>query len=232
MRAISARAVESVLDSVARGVRVRNPESGRRYWAYVDMSGGSNDDATLAVGYQDEGRAVVALVQNQGPPPPFDPHHAVDRFAATCRLYGVQSVTGDEYAGETFKMAFARHGIGFTVAKLSTSQLYEALEPRLNARQVVLLDVPEVEQQLLGLVWRGTKIDHPPGEHDDYACVVAGVVELVLGRRPSFKLETTSYTKNFIQPVSGRAVDPAGTRYVGDGTYVTTNGERYRDPRY
>ena len=33
----------------------------------------------------------------------------------------------------------------------------------------VLPDVPELEQQLLGLVWRGGKIDHPQGEHDDFS---------------------------------------------------------------
>ena len=44
---------------------------------------------------------------------------------------------------------------------------------------MVLLDVPLMEQQLLGLVWRGGKIDHPGGEHDDWANAVAGCVALV-----------------------------------------------------
>ena len=118
-------------------------------------------------------------------------------------------------------------------AKLTTSELYEALEPRLNARQVVLLDVPEVEQQLLGLVWCGSKIDHPAGEHDDWATVVAGVVELILGHgATSFDPFTWSVTKNFVQPMSGPVVDAQGTRYAGNGTFITRSGERYRDPRY
>ena len=41
--------------------------------------------------------------------------------------------------------------ITYEVAEHTTSELYEALEPRLNSGQVVLLDVPMVEQQLLGL---------------------------------------------------------------------------------
>ena len=53
------------------------------------------------------------------------------------------------------------------------------MEPSLNAREVVLLDAPLVEQQLLGLVWHGGKIDHPGGEHDDWANAVAGVVALM-----------------------------------------------------
>jgi hypothetical protein len=44
----------------------------------------------------------------------------------------------------------------------------------------VLLDVPEIEQQLLGLVWRGGKIDHQNGEHDDWANAAAGVVHELL----------------------------------------------------
>ena len=157
---------------------------------------------------------------------------AVDRFAATLKRYRTRSVTGDEYAGQTFKMDFAKHSIGFTAAKLTTSELYEALEPRLNARQVALLDVPEVEQQLLSLVWRGSKIDHPSGEHDDYACVVAGVAELVLGRSTSFPPLVSAVSTDFTQRVSGPVVDDRGTRYVGDGTFITRSGERYRDPRY
>jgi hypothetical protein len=46
----------------------------------------------------------------------------------------------------------------------------------------VLLDTSDVEQQLLGLVWRGGKIDHPNGEHDDWANAVAGVVAKLMGR--------------------------------------------------
>ena len=76
---------------------------------------------------------------------------------------------------------FGRHGIAYTVSDASATALYEALEPRLNGRRVVLLDVPQVEQQFLGLVWRGGKIDHPPGEHDDFANAVAGTVSLLAG---------------------------------------------------
>ena len=57
----------------------------------------------------------------------------------------------------------------------SASELYEALEPRLNAGEVLLPDVPILEQQLLSLIWRGSRIDHPGGEHDDFANACAGV---------------------------------------------------------
>jgi hypothetical protein len=170
------------MNACARGIAVRPPEPGITYKAYVDMCGGSNDDAVLAIGYQDhDGRAVLAYVLNQGQPAPFDPMHAVTRFVATLKEYRCASVCGDRYAGETFRAAFEQRGIAYQMATRTASQLYEGLEPHLNGQHVVLLDVSEVEQQLLGLVWRGGKIDHQSGEHDDWANAVAGCVHLLLG---------------------------------------------------
>jgi hypothetical protein len=191
----SAFQVEPVADAITRGVLVRAPQ--RRdaaheadghappeicYSAFIDMSGGSIDDAVLAIAHVDESgespRIVVDLLMNQGPPPPFDPREAVIRFAGVCAQYGITHVTGDAYAGETFRADFRRYGIEYFVAERSAHQLYEALEPRLNAREVVLPDLPLLEQQLLGLVWRGGRITHPGGEHDDFANALAGVVDV------------------------------------------------------
>lgn len=181
----SAFAPEPVMDAVARGVSVRPPESGVQYAAFVDMSGGSSDDAVLGIGHRDaDGHAVLDRLIDQGQRPPFDPNKAVDRFVSELREYRVSRVVGDRYAGLTFASQFMTHGIAYEVAKHTTSELYEALEPRLNSRNVVLLDVPTLEQQFLGLVWRGGKIAHQPGEHDDFATAAAGVVEQVLGRQP------------------------------------------------
>ena len=43
---------EPVMDSIERGVTVRRPEPGVSYVAFVDMSGGSNDDAALAIAHR------------------------------------------------------------------------------------------------------------------------------------------------------------------------------------
>ena len=52
--------------------------------AFVDMSGGSNDDAMLAIAHKRCGRRARSSTasMNQGPPPPFDPRAAVERFVA------------------------------------------------------------------------------------------------------------------------------------------------------
>jgi hypothetical protein len=43
------------------------------------------------------------------------------------------------------------------------------LGPPLNAGEIELLDVPKLQEQLLTLVVRGSRIDHQPGDHDDYS---------------------------------------------------------------
>jgi hypothetical protein len=106
----------------------------------------------------------------------------VVKFAALLREYGVPKVEGDRYAGLTFQADFRRHGIGYQVARLTKSELYEALEPRINAGEVELLDQPKLVEQLLTLVRRGSRVDHQAGDHDDWSNAAAGVVNLLLSR--------------------------------------------------
>jgi hypothetical protein len=173
----SAYQPEPVMDAIARGVRVRNPQPDISYYAFVDMSGGSSDDAVLAISHTDtHGKGVLDCVRDQGPRPPFDPNAAVTRFVETLSAYGITRVCGDRYAGETFRRQFEEHGITYDVATQSKSDLYDAFEPLLNSHGVSLLDVPTLEQQLLGLAWRGGRIDHASGEHDDFANAAVGAL--------------------------------------------------------
>ena len=86
--------------------------------------------------------------------------------------------------GETFEQDFHEHGVSYRLSVLTKSQIYEALEPRINAGEVELLDVSRLIEQLLGLVARGTKIDHLPGDHDDLANAAAGAVSLCVSVIP------------------------------------------------
>jgi predicted phosphohydrolase len=86
------------------------------------MSGGSNDDAVLAIAHRDaDGHAVLDAVINQGQHPPFDPNKAVERFVRVLRDYRVSRVTGDRYAGLTFSSQFTMQGITYEVARHTTS---------------------------------------------------------------------------------------------------------------
>ena len=169
----------NIMASVVPGRRRLPPVVDTTYRAFVDMSGGSSDDAVLAIGREQDGVAVVDLVDGRGGVPPFDPRLAVMKFVGPLREYRVARVCGDKYAGETFRADFQRHGVSYEVAPLTKSQLYEALEPRVNAGGVELPDVPRLQEQLLTLVRRGARVDHQPGDHDDWANAVAGVVHLV-----------------------------------------------------
>lgn len=85
---------------------------------------------------------------------------------------------------------------------MSKSELYDAFEPRLNAGEVELLDDGKLQEQLLTLVIRGSKIDRQSGDHDDYAGdhedyanAAVGALLLTAWKKSGFDLEL--YVKAF-----------------------------------
>ncbi len=228
----SAFTAEKIMGAIDRGVLLRYPQPNVAYKAAVDTSGGSNDDAVLAIGHVDEDkRAVIDRVMGQGPQPPFDMMAAVARFAEEMKKYRITKVSLDNYGGNTFKEAFRKLGIEPTVNEESASKMYEAFEPLLNGGRVILLDETMVEQQFLGLVWRGSKIDHPTGEHDDWSNAVASVTVQLLPNKSQSAYEMTSVTKNWT---------PRATAAMGYGTrsdldkaiaWAQTKGQAGHDPR-
>ena len=163
-------------DCVVPGRHQLEPRPGIDYCAFVDMSGGSNDDAVLAIAHVEDKRIVLDLVISQAGAPPFNPRDAVARFAGYCKRYNVRRVTGDSYAGLTFQSDFSRFGISYIVSAKTASQWYEDFEVVLNGGQVELLDNAKLRQQLCTLVIRGAKVDHLPNAHDDFANACAGVI--------------------------------------------------------
>ena len=174
----------AIMDAIVNGRKSLPLQSEVTYVAFVDMSGGSSDDACLAIAHKsDEGRAVLDVLVKQNGNAPFNPRHAVTKFVKILKRYGISKVTGDAYAGETFKSDFEDEGITYIKSPQTKSQLYEALEPRLNAGEIELLDHPVLQEQLLTLVMRGSRIDHQPGDHDDFANAAAGAIEFTRQRR-------------------------------------------------
>ena len=114
-----------VLACVVTGRRSLPPEPGRRYQAFVDMSGGSNDDSTLAIGHLEGRIAVIDLVVKQIGTAPFDPRGAVSQFTRVLKEYGITGVSGDAYGGQTFRLDFERDGITYDVDSRSASFLFE-----------------------------------------------------------------------------------------------------------
>ena len=162
------------------------PLAGRKYVAFTDPSGGSQDAFTLAIAHLEGKTAVLDAVREVRPP--FSPDGVVQGFAELLKSYGVTAVSGDHYAGEWPRERFRVHGIGYQPAEKPKSGIYRALLPAVTSGRVELLDHPRLRVQLLGLERRVARsgndsIDHPPGAHDDVANAVAGALTRALGAR-------------------------------------------------
>jgi len=168
---------DKYLACVVTGRKALLREEKIRYNAFVDMSGGSVDEAVLSVGHRaPDGRLILDRIECQAGRPPFNPRNAIVKFVGILKEYGINRVTGDNYAGETFKRDFLDLGVTYIPCKQPKSDLYEALEPQVNAGMVELLDQEELTAQALTLVWRGSKVDHQNGDHDDQINSAAGVL--------------------------------------------------------
>jgi hypothetical protein len=231
---VSPEAVERV---VVKGRSYLPPEPGKQYTAFCDPAGGSGGDSmTLAIAHQDGTKSVVCRIVEWRPP--FSPDDATAQCAEILKQYGLTQVTGDHYAGDWPMDRFRAHGIRYELAESSKSEFFAAFLPLLNGQRVELLDHQRTNAQLLALE-RGTSrlgkdsISHPPGGHDDLINAVAGALVQAVARaaRPTFFI-VESFTKSWTQAVRGRIVDRQGTRYLGDGHFMSRSGERFRDPRY
>jgi hypothetical protein len=118
---------DKVMAAILTGRKRLSKEEGQTYHAFVDMSGGSSDDAVMAISHRDErGVAVLDVLMSQTGAPPFNPRDAVRKFGAELRAWGLTRVTGDAYAGQTFRRDF--EGCGAKIgskAYLTTQQLWD-----------------------------------------------------------------------------------------------------------
>jgi hypothetical protein len=190
-----------------------------QYVAFVDMSGGSSDDAVLAIAHYDRAteHAVLDVLMNQSGRPPFNPRDAVARFAATLKGYHCFNVTGDKYAGNTFASDFQERGIVYHACQFTKHELYEQFEPHLNASKVELLDAPQMQEQFLGLVMRGQRIDHVPNEHDDWANGAAGAIVLAMQQRMGADGQVLYSVSTVNQGLEGFGIDADGKLPLAQG---------------
>ena len=210
------------LDEVERcvsiGIADRPPLSGCRYRAFVDPSGGSHDSMTLAIAHKQDKLVVIDRVLERKPP--FSPLSVVEQFSAILKLYRINKITGDRYAGEWPREQFRQHGIGYEVAGKSKSELYVAFLPLLTSVMVELPDQPRLIQQIVGLERRTARggrdtVDHAPNGHDDLANVVAGV---------SAMFESQSRYDTSLAWVGGDELDLERQEQLRFNRYVLTGG--------
>lgn len=175
---------EAVEACVAPGVLERSRVAGIEYQAFCDPSGGSSDSMTLAIGHRqatpDNKRIIGVIDAVREVRAPFSPETAVAEFVTLLSSYGIRRARGDRYAAQWVSEAFKKAGIEYTPADLSKTEIYRDFLPRLNSREVDLLDNQRMVTQLLSLERRTARggrdsIDHPPGGKDDLANAVAGL---------------------------------------------------------
>jgi len=179
--------LESVEACISSGTLEIPREIGFRYVSFCDPSGGSSDSMTLGIA-KANGSGEAELVCLRERRPPFDPASVVDEFCKTLEDYGLDSVTGDRYAGEWVARAFADRRVSYSASPLSRSELYLELVPLMNSRRVRILDNRRLQSQLLGLERRASRsgkdiVDHATGKHDDLANAAAGALVLAARKR-------------------------------------------------
>lgn len=170
-----------------KDVREVPPVSGRRYVAFTDPSGGSQDAWTLAIGHRDGETPVLDAVRETQPP--FSPEAVVTDYANLLHAYDVRDVEGDHYGGMFPRELFRHHGITYRTSEAPKSDIYKEWLPLLNAGRMQLLDIPRIRAQFCGLERKVARsgqdsIDHAPGGHDDVSNAVAGVLVRAARKRP------------------------------------------------
>ncbi|WP_297780043.1 hypothetical protein [uncultured Roseovarius sp.] len=166
------------VEAVQRSKPLELPrQSGVRYVAFADPTGGGKDEFTLAIAHREGERLVVDLVRGRR----GNPAAITADYAETLKAYGISRVSGDRYAGQWVPTEFDRHGITYEPAPGTRSELYATFAPALNSGAVELPPCATLSKQLTSLERRTTRggrdmIDHAPGAHDDRANAVAGVV--------------------------------------------------------
>jgi hypothetical protein len=117
-----------------------------------------------AIGYRERDTVVIDCIKAWQPP--FGPSVVVQEASESVRGYGVASVTGDNYASEWPVEAFRLNGIAYERSEKNKSELYLALIPAVNGKQVELLDHRKLIEELRRLQRRrgrtgGDRFDPP-----------------------------------------------------------------------
>ena len=120
------------------------------------------------------------------------------------------------FGGQTFRLDFAARDISYEVRSWPASLLYEKLEPLLNAHEIELLDHTTLIEQLVSLIWRGAKITHEHGAHDDHCtalALAASVARHVMAEDniviPNLAALNQLSSHGFFAPIGGPTLGPA-----------------------
>ena len=217
-----------VMDNTSENITYRPPKPNVSYLAFVDPSGGSVDDMTLAIGHYDYEFSQAVIDKIMIAHPPFSPDKITKEFAESIKAYSeyqLASVWGDAYGGTWPQERFAKHGVSYMICPKTKSELYAELIPLLMARRCDLLDMAILKTQLASLERRTTRngksiMDHPTNAHDDVANVAAGCCVMVALGQVEFNIDDV---------VVGEPMASAHSDYLNVSVPGTAMAESYLD---
>lgn len=171
-----------------RGVLVRPPQPGLRYFAFGDPASGSGRDSfALGIAHA-EGDKVVLDVAHEIRPP-FSPTTAIEEVSALLKSYRVSMLRGDKFAAGFVTEGFARCGIKYEYSEHDRSEIYLEALPLLTSGRARLVDSKRLLAQFASLERRTMStgrdvVDHPRGDrqHDDLCNACAGALAAASGR--------------------------------------------------
>jgi hypothetical protein len=152
------------------------------YRAFTDSAGGTGRDAyTLAIAHKEGEKYVVDCVRGTRSGQRFDPQQVTKEYAELLQQYRISGVTGDNYAAQWVAGAWLDTGIVYTTSDIPKSAIYLECLPLFTRGLVRLPDHAKLIRELRLLervTHRGGKdsVDHPRGQHDDFANSVCGVL--------------------------------------------------------
>ena len=121
--------------------------------------------------------------------PPFSPDDVVSDICETLKRYGLDSVTGDQYAKEWPPERFRVRGVTYEPSELCKNDIYLNALPLLMQGRVELLDNPRLVNQICSLERTTSRagrdsVSHPTGRahHDDVANAALGALVLAAGK--------------------------------------------------
>jgi hypothetical protein len=207
------------------------------HMAFIDTAGGGGQDSVaLCITRREREHAVVCRIAEWRPP--FSAPTVAGEVVSVLREYGLSSVTGDAFSGQTWPSVLKENGLDvYTVSDKSKSDIFHDFLPLLNGQLVELLDpkagiVQErAVKQLLALERTVSKqgkdsIGHPRGGVDDVINAVAGAC-LLARKQQSEAGKVVSVPKR--QAVTPRTLN----RLLPRARVVPLRGEPIRrDPRY
>lgn len=203
---ISRELLEAAVD---RGVLVRPPANGIRYFAFDDPSGGRHDSYTLGIAHRTHDGSSILLDLIREWRSPFNPSDVVAEIGALLKPYRVQHITGDNYGATWPVEAFAKIGITRRKSDRDRSAIYIDCLPLFTSGRARLVDNARLISQFSSLERRTfstgrDRVDHGPRGQDDVCNAAAGALVLATGgalvSEPASSATYSMYRRSDPQP--------------------------------